>query len=280
MASRIPLIIVNKGQDLIRQIVPKVVEMAQKAGIQNIGQPSEFLPVNDDGTPNACLISVELQKMLAIRNQLINRLNLVASTTMSLAKTLKPLTTSLNAAQKGLKIASGARKVISIGATFIPSPPGTPGFVVSAINNLKNLEEFLFPIISLGLGNISSIEKALDYISKVFNKLISLLKSIDNYLIGCGVAAESLTPLNEDAKTLNDMQTKIQTEETNLNLYKGFVLEVVQEPFSPTVNRRKAIAKNKDNIILLQTPLSFTTLDEVLINEIKLLIDSNNLRAD
>ena len=63
--------------------------------------------------------------------------------------------------------------------------------------------------------------------------------------------------------------------------YKGFILDIVTVPFSPTVNRVRAVAKNPQDIIMLQTPLSFTTTPQVLISEIKLIIDSNpNLKAE
>ena len=46
------------------------------------------------------------------------------------------------------------------------------------------------------------------------------------------------------------------------------------------MTRRKAVAKNNNGIILLSTPLSFTTDNQTLLNQIKLLIDSNDLKAD
>ena len=64
------------------------------------------------------------------------------------------------------------------------------------------------------------------------------------------------------------------------SVYKGFTLDIVKESFSPTVDRVKAVAKNPQGIVLLQTPLSFTTTPQVLVSEIKLIIDSNpNLKA-
>jgi hypothetical protein len=54
----------------------------------------------------------------------------------------------------------------------------------------------------------------------------------------------------------------------------------MEEPFSPTVNRRKAVAKNSNGIILLSTPSSFTTDTQVLFAELKLIIDKNNLKAN
>ncbi len=66
---------------------------------------------------------------------------------------------------------------------------------------------------------------------------------------------------------------------TTSQVYNGFTLDIVEEPFSPTVKRIKAVARNPQGIILLQTPLSFTTLSQVLITELKLIIDKSNLKA-
>ena len=72
-------------------------------------------------------------------------------------------------------------------------------------------------------------------------------------------------------------------EETESSLldttYKGFNFEIEEIPFSPTVNRKRALAKNSDNITLLQSELSFTSTPNILIEELKFVIDRDNLRA-
>ena len=108
---------------------------------------------------------------------------------------------------------------------------------------------------------------------------INYIKLIDRYLIGCGISDSSLTSTNDYINSINKQYTQIQNK-PNETIYKGFTLEIIEEPYSPTVNRRRAVAKNNQNIILLQTPLTFSTDTQTLINEIKLLIDSNNLKAD
>jgi hypothetical protein len=40
------------------------------------------------------------------------------------------------------------------------------------------------------------------------------------------------------------------------------------------------VARNKDGIILLQTPPSFTTKPQILIAELKLIIDNSDLKAN
>jgi len=275
MASQIPLLIANKGQDLIKQMIPKIIDIAQKTAIENIGQLTEKLP-------DTCLIGTELQKILNIRNQLINKLNTTSNSIKTLSSTLNPLTTVVNTTEKTLQTVHTTRIAANITLAAFPGGlAGAPGIIPSSINIAKDLEEFLTPQITTAKGTITSIKNALDFINNILVKLIRLLSSIDNYLAGCGVT-EGLVPLNGDLQSLNNaalVASQIQIT-PNSNTYQGFTLEIVEVPYSPTVNRKKAVAKNRNGIILLQTPLSFTTTPQVLINEIKLIIDSNNLKAD
>jgi hypothetical protein len=80
---------------------------------------------------------------------------------------------------------------------------------------------------------------------------------------------------------LENITLRQNIAENTLNqiTYKGFVLEIEIIPYTPTVNRRRAIGKNQSGIIMIQTEFSFTTSNQVLINELKLIIDRDNLKA-
>ena len=112
-------------------------------------------------------------------------------------------------------------------------------------------------------------------------KLIIILTAIDTYLQKC--LQVSPPALSSYLKTAVDNYNQAQAANEFLSnsgtTYNGFLLEVVEEPYSPTVNRRKAVAKNGQGIILLQTPWTFSTDNAILIAEIKLIIDSNDLKT-
>jgi hypothetical protein len=72
-----------------------------------------------------------------------------------------------------------------------------------------------------------------------------------------------------------------QEQQVASQLYKGFILEIETEdpPQYSGLPRRRAIAKNRQGITLLNTKYSFTTNDNILINELKLIIDRDNLSS-
>lgn len=265
--NKIAYIIAEKSQQLAIQLVPKIVSMARDLAIENIGTSLEnIIP--------ACPPLEKLQKILELRNQLVNKLNTTANTIDSLSKTLEPLTKTIDTSEKALTVAQAAEAASLLAMELTPIPPGVPGALISATLKLDKAQKFLEPIIVKNKVIVSSIETSLDYTNNTILKLIGYLNSIDAKLKYCG--ANNLNPYNNYINTLINTKEDVPKN----NIYKGFILEIEVVPYTSTVNRRKAVAKNSQGIVLLQTPLSFTTLDEVLISELKLIIDANNLRAD
>jgi len=268
--SKIPLLIVNNAKKLIEQLVPSIIQIADRTGIKNIGQPNMEMP-------GSCLPQNELQEILTLRNNLIDKLNTVSRTIKTLSKPIDTLNTVANTTSTILDTTDKARIAANIALAFIPL---TPGAGPSAINTLKDLVELIKPQVQTLKNTISSISEALDYASNAIFKLLNLLKIIDQYLLQCGVNSSNLSSTSDFINQIDQQYTIAQTQQTSdSQVYQGFTLEVVEEPFSPTVNRRRAVAKNSQGIILLQTPLSFTSTPQILIQQLKLIIDNSDLKA-
>lgn len=264
--SKIPALIINSVEKLIQQSIPSISEIIQKTGIKTT-TPPEF---------PSCLPQDELQNILNVRNNLIDKLNSTAKTIESLSKITNTLTPTLNTTKNSLNIAQTTVKVAEAALIAIPPTVPIPFSVLNAyIKADKLINNTLPPIITQTSNKINSISTATDYANSTIFKLVDLIKKIDQYLTNCGISSSLLTPIDE---YVNDINTQYTEAEAN-NVYQGFTLEIVEEPFSPTVNRRKAVAKNNQGIILLSTPLSFTTDNQTLIDQIKLVIDSSDLKA-
>jgi chaperonin cofactor prefoldin len=268
--SKIPLLIVNNAKKLIEQLVPSIIQIADRTGIKNIGQPNMEMP-------GSCLPQNELQEILTLRNNLIDKLNTVSRTIETLSKPIDTLNTVANTTSTILDTTDKARIAANIALAFVPL---TPGAGPSAINTLKDLVELIKPQVQTLKNTISSISEALDYASNTIFKLLNLLKIIDQYLLQCGINSSNLSSTSDFINQIDQQYTIAQTQQTSgSQVYQGFTLEIVEEPFSSTVNRRKAVAKNSQGIILLQTPLSFTSTPQILIQQLKLIIDNSDLKA-
>jgi hypothetical protein len=268
--EKIPVLIAEKAQGLALQLIPTITQIAEQTGIQNIGQPNMVMPTT-------CLPQNELQKILTLRNNMVDKLNAVSKTIELLSKPITTLNTIANTTSTILNTTDKARIAANIALAFVPL---TPGAGPSAINTLKDLVELIKPQIQTLKNTISSLSEALDYASNIIFKLLNLLKIIDQYLIKCDQNA-TLVPSSDFVNQIDQQYTAAQNQSqgTGSQVYQGFTLEVVEEPFSPTVNRRRAVARNSQGIILLQTPLSFTSTPQVLIQQLKLIIDNSDLKA-
>lgn len=272
--SKIPALLIKTAEKLIQQSVPTIAQIAAKTGIQNIGQPNVELP-------SACLFNDELQEILKFRNSIVNQINSASKIIETLSKSLDPLTTSVNTAKTSLDVAKTTVTAISTAMLVTPPAIPIPGQLITGLSIAKDLlNGTIPPIITQATNKLNSIKGALDYVNSILSKLVNILKSIDQYLTGCGVSVTDSPSINDYATKVNQQYSELEDIPSNKEVYQEFTLEIIEEPYSPTVNRRKAVAKNTQGIILLQTPLSFTTDNQTLLNQIKLLIDSNNLKAD
>lgn len=273
--SKLPPLIVENAKKLIQQLVPSIVQITDKTGIKNIGQPNMEMP-------GSCIPQSELQEILQLKNNLTDKLNSTSKTIESLSKPLDVLNTTVTTLSQTLDITKSSKIAANIALGFIPI---TPGAAPSSINALGDLIDILDPKVQTTKNTISSIVSALDYANNVIFKILNLLKVIDQYLTQCGIPSSSLLSYNEYVSNIEQNYTQNVGSNQNIEsnqspqIYNGFILDIVEEQFSPTVKRIKAVAKNSQDIILLETPLSFTTIPQVLITELKLIIDKSNLKA-
>ena len=55
---------------------------------------------------------------------------------------------------------------------------------------------------------------------------------------------------------------------------------VVTETTTNSLKRRRAIARNKSGVVMLQGEWSFSSIDQILIDELVFYIQQNDLKAD
>jgi len=261
-------LILNKGKNLVSSLIPVILNQAKQLGIENLGQASEKLP-------DACPPQEVLDKVLNIRNSLVTKLNSTSESVQTL------LVNTLSITKTGASLA----------AKVLPVVPGAVPALLSDLEDLKNSILFTAtggPKLERITSVLSSGTLALANVNQQLIKIINLLNSIDNVLKKCNPDIE-LTPLNS---ALSDLQsvttqsatvstpTEVSTQQSSINNYKGFILEIQESQFSENLIQKIGVAKNASGIVLLKTSPSFTNNPQTLIEELQFIIDRDNLKAN
>ncbi len=110
--------------------------------------------------------------------------------------------------------------------------------------------------------------------------ILSLLKGIDELTQECAKEENiDLEPISQELTALtNEANEEGVVSVNNIN---GFTLEVqaMDQNAVGSLKRRQAVGKNSQGIILVKGDPSFSSSDQILINELAFYIQSNNLKA-
>jgi peptidoglycan hydrolase-like protein with peptidoglycan-binding domain len=268
-SNKLPFIISKYGTQIATLILPPLYSLLEEL-IRN--KFDELCP------PEPVMLS-----LIERRNRIVNTLNTIGNIITVTGQTITGINNFFNISLATIKTLDVASIATSLAVKFIPSPPGTPGVITSTLNDLQTaIRKLTFDTegnskLEKIQGTIVATSLALSIIGKLVKKAVDILKSLDVIFSKC-LPNATLTPISPDLIAIADAQT--QAEETfNQNTYQGFIIEIEEIPYSSTVNRRRAIGKNQSGIVLIQTELSFTSDPGTLINELKLIIDRDNLKA-
>ena len=259
--------------------LPKLGQILIQKGTELENQiPSSLTSLISQFTPGSCPDSVILQSIVEKRNNIVGKLNTVDQFLNVITSTYTGVSSFLDVVLFSISNLKNIKTGLNQAAKIIPVIPGA---AVSAINDLGDLSDRL-TFDNLGNSKLQKQKDGIDSLiipiaifSKIIQNIITLLNSLDTLIIGCNPTS-TLDSLSDTIIQTANSQTQA---DINDGSYKGFSFQIEEVPFSPTVNRIKAIALNQQGISLLQTQLSFTTNRQTLIDELKLIIDRDNLKA-
>lgn len=261
--DKLSSVLIKKGEEIKVQIEPKLVQEIQKA-------KDESLCGNQD----------KLLKLIQTRNNIVSKLNSISRflDQTSLAFTGIATLFQLLVLAKSILDVTTLASYIALGFA-----PVAPGAAITTIGTIQSASDKI-TYDTLGASRLEKVQNiiggaaiAIAVLSATIKGVILLLNQLDTELSKC--ANIELDPIDQN---LIDISNQVIEAETSINesTYKGFVIEIETVPFTDTVNRYKAIGLNSDGIKLIETPLSFTTNKQTLIEELKFIIDRDNLKAN
>lgn len=262
-------IFIESGLD---QLDKKEQELREQLGIPNNAD------ISPEDLQNAfCPTSETLDRVISQRNNMVDFLNKQQDRINNLKKPVEAsgelvnfLLTTATAIKLTTFITNQAAKII----------PLIPGAVVSIINDLDTIRETILvdnksqPRLPPIQQAVSNVNIPLNQLNRLITQIVFALGDIDDLISLCRPDAEleSLSP-----EVLSTVVVELSSELGGENLYKGFRLEIETRAYTDTVNQNRAVGKNQNGIILIQTNYSFASDPNVLIRELKFRIDAENL---
>ena len=267
--------ILNLGKQTIKLILPKLTSLAQEYAIGEFetAKTTATTPEQIEALKQQfCPAPDQLQRLIDTRNNIVGQLNSVGTKLNTLNFSIGGLQDVTNTLKTLLRTANTAKLVTSAAAKLIPF--GLPGAIPALLNDLETIDDKILPLLEKNSGSINATSIPVAVVTSIINKIVNSLSQLDDLIKLCGPNS-TLDSLSDIIVQTANSQTQ---SDVNDGSYKGFSFQIEEVPFSPTVNRLKAIALNQGGIPLLETPLSFTTNSQTLIDELKLIIDRDNLK--
>jgi hypothetical protein len=260
-------IISNQVNILKNSLIPSVLTMIAPFGISQISNisPQEFSKYIDQAT---CPTQTELDNLIKRKNQLVkqlnNSLNLINNTTKALGITGGIIET--------LNIAFQILKNIPIPSAI--AGVGLPINVILAIqDNKERIDRLIGKLRNVNIGILSIVI----VLRQTLIQTIQLLNLLDQLIQKCYPEAEQEKIAFELNQLTQQQSNQLDPVVTNIN---GFEMGVETEITEKPLKRKRAIARNKQGVVMLRGEWSFSSIDQILIDELVFYIQQNNLKAD
>lgn len=265
-------IIQEEGLKLALTMAPSIIEMIKKMGLEKA----------QDLVGDYCPPQELMESQLLVLQGIVDDLN---TTTERIDKIAKIGGTANDVAAAIQTTATIINTVIPVVSAASKSIPLIPGVVVSALDDLDYIQNKLLigqdgtPRLPKITGSASSIVSSVGLISSIILRISKPLQQVIDKLKSClpnqTNDIPSLSPLVLEYADLGNNNF----EEQDPISYNGFIIEIEEVPFTPTVNRYRAVGYNSYGVPLIKGELSFTPNNTVLVNELKFIIDRDSLSS-
>lgn len=233
-----------------------------------------------------CPANIEgINEVIELKNKLTKQLNNIYGQIEGISTLLDitpPIIDSVDIAKDAAKIAIDV-------VSFIPSTAVTP-IPVGPILKGKDAIDILNKLLGKFGGQISTAESYFTSITSELEKILNLLSMVDLFIATCSQklideSGNSNGLLAQNALSnslLNSTKNQSNQGSPVVTGVNGFTMKVVSLDNEPNedLQRRQALAINPSGITMLKGDPSYSSNDQILIDELVFYIKQNNLKAD
>lgn len=281
----------SKKEEIQTRLIPFIVKQLTPFGsdaVQFIVNNKKIFEVNTPPQEVALLLG-DLKNKISCPNKneiskLINKRNNTATQINNLYQNIKVIdktTTSTNGVLTAIQTGITFIRSIPYPATGIP-PLGLPPLTIGVIETIGATADQLQTRLNTSRVVLNDLNITAASFGSLLGSSLNLLNVLDILIQQCVEDQNiSFVEINDEINSLNSQSQNIEQTQQNL-IYKGFKLELqLDKSNSSKYPRRFAQALNKQGVPVLKTESSFASNPQVLIDQLKFIIDSNpNLTAE
>ena len=264
----------NKKEELKKTAIPFIIKLLAPFGAVALQAIISKIPLDKIKDQISCPNQAKLLELINKRNKLVKQINNAYKTINTLSKALSITSTAITAIQAGI----AAIEVLpypAIGVPPIGLPPLTSGIIEVTGSGKDKLKE------ALKKANvvISIVTLALAAFGAILGIILRLLNNLDALIQQCSQEQDvPFEAINTELNVFVNQSTGVSnsTVIADDSAYKGFTLEIkLDETNSNKYPRRFAQALTKTGVPVLKTDSSFASDPQVLLDQLKFIIDSN-----
>lgn len=253
------------------KLIPVIITLISEIGIVGVQKLIDQgkIQITDIEDQIFCPPQPQLLQIIDRKNKLVKQLN---NSFKIIDSTIKALGIS-GGVIESLNITFQVLKNLPIPSS-VPPGVGIPVNIILGIQDNKDkLDKLIKGLRTINVGTLTTLL----LLRQVLSQSIQYLNILDKLIQHCYPDANQ-EQISAELTLLTQQETQ-QTSPivTNIN---GFEMGVETEPTTNSLKRRRAIARNKGGVVMLKGEWSFSSIDQILIDELVFYIQQNNLKAE
>jgi len=222
---------------------------------------------------NECPTPSELTSIINTKNNLSKALNSFERRIVSFNGAIGGMQGAVSSAKVVIQVI----KAIPIPTAIIPPTTGGIGIPISILTRYSDALILLNKIVEALENDIDGVKAVTGSVSSTVRSLKDRLSTIDTAIQRCSTNSPGIVDAAQPKQNTGSEGTPKDAQgasDPNYS-YKGYALEIVQDPNSPPIApKRYAIAKDGKGIEKLRGESSFSSDTQVLLDEVKFKIDN------
>ena len=261
----------NSMNDIKSKIIPMVLVLAAKYGVTDVKSLLEKSPVDLEAYIKSLLCPPldVMQNVITSKNKLVKKLNNLMKIIDSNSKTLGINEDILKVLNTNLILLNNLPIPVAIAGVGIPL-----NVITNVQQVIKTLESQLTKLTSINSSTLVIVAILKKYLS-IAIKLLNILDQIVQHCYPDASQEQISKTLILNSAVISETIPTQSPDSVN-----GFTFGVETENTTKTLKRRRALAKNKGGTVLLNGEWSFSSIDQILIDELIFYIQQNNLKAN